>query len=85
MPAQVVKVAFDPSDISALDRDAAIQGVSRAELIRNRTLNRNAGSKQLTPTDYHRVISEAAAYTRGAIDRHQLEAIVAFTINKVFS
>jgi hypothetical protein len=83
MPSQVVKVSFDPAQLSALDRDATIQGISRAELIRNRTLTRSTGSRTLTTADYHRLVSDAAAFTHGSLDRRQLESVVAFTVNRL--
>jgi hypothetical protein len=81
----VVKVTYSEDDIQLLDRDATISGVSRAELIRQRTLIRQHGTKQFTPTDYHRLVSEVATFTRGSFDRHQLESIVAFTLNNVLA
>lgn len=83
MPSQIVKVSFDPDQLSTLDRDAAIQGVSRAELIRTRTLTRPTGSRTLTTADYHRLVSDAAAFTHGSLDRRQLESVVAFTVNRL--
>lgn len=83
MPSQIVKVSFNQQDISELDRDATIQGISRAELIRTRTLTRPTGSRTLTTADYHRLVSDAAAFTHGSLDRRQLESVVAFTVNRL--
>ena len=83
MPSQIVKVAYDAQDLAELDRDATIQGISRAELIRNRTLTRSTGSRALSTADYHRLVSDAAAFTHGGLDRRQLESVVAFTVNRL--
>ncbi|MEY4201003.1 MAG: hypothetical protein RLZZ265_2743 [Verrucomicrobiota bacterium] len=79
----IVKVGFDPTALAEVDREAHAAGLSRAELIRQRTLTRGISTKELTPSDYHRLVSEAAAFTRGALDRRELEALVAFTISKL--
>ena len=79
----IVKVGFAPAALDQIDQEAKAAGLSRSELIRQRTLTRGVSTKELTPNDYHRLVSEAAAYTRGAIDRRQLESIVAFTVSKL--
>lgn len=80
---QTIKVTFSDADVAALDRDASIQGISRAELVRSRTLNRGANSKPFTTNDYHALVSSAAAFTHGSIDRRQLESVIAFAVNKI--
>lgn len=79
---QTVKVNFDPSDLTQLDLEAKAVGLSRSELIRQRTLTRTTGGKAFTTQDYHRLVSETTAFMRGALDRRQVETIVAFTITK---
>lgn len=83
MPSQVVKVAYSPEDLSQLDRDAQAAGISRAELIRTRTLTRSAGTKPFTTADYHKLVSDACAFTRGALSRSQVETLIAFTTTRL--
>lgn len=85
MPLQTVKVAFDPDDIALLDRDANAAGISRAELIRNRTLTRSTGSRPFTTADYHRLVTEAYTHTNGIFDRRHVESLVAWTLNKILT
>jgi len=79
----VVKVTYSEEDIQLLDRDAAQHGTSRAELIRQRTLTRHTTGSPFTTADYHRVVANAHQFTRGAIDRLQVESLTAFILNQV--
>jgi hypothetical protein len=79
-----VKVRFEPADLVALDQQAAMAGVSRAELIRSRALVSNCNSG-LTVAGYHRLVSDALASIRGDIPRRMVEQLVAFTITWISS
>jgi hypothetical protein len=81
----VVKVTYSEEDIQLLDRDAQQQGTSRAELIRQRTLTRHTTDSPFTYADYHRVVASAHQFTRGSIDRLQVESLVAFVLNQVMA
>ena len=74
-----IKVRFDEADLVALDQQAAVAGMSRAELIRSRALVLNCDNG-LTVADYHRLTSAATAYLRGDIPRRLVEQLVAFVI-----
>lgn len=74
-----VKVRFDEADLVALDQQAVVAGVSRAELIRTRALVLNCDNA-LTVADYHRLTSAATAYLRGDIPRRLVEQLVAYVI-----
>lgn len=76
-----VKVNFTEADLADLDRDAAIQGITRSELVRTRTLTRSSpDAVVLTTTAYHRLVADTLTYARGSIDRRLLESIVAFVV-----
>ncbi len=79
----VVKVTYSEEDIQLLDRDADQLNVSRAELIRQRTLTRQSTGSPFTTADYHRVVANAHQFTRGSIDRLQVESLTAFILNQV--
>jgi hypothetical protein len=81
----VVKVTYSEEDIQLLDRDAEQQNISRAELIRQRTLTRQTTGSPFTTADYHRVVANAHQFTRGSIDRLQVESLVAFVLNQVMA
>jgi hypothetical protein len=81
----IVKVTYSEDDIHLLDRDAEQQGTSRAELIRQRTLTRQSTGAPFTTADYHRVVASAHQFTRGTIDRLQVESLVAFVLNQVMA
>ena len=79
-----VKVRFEPADLMALDHQAAMAGVSRAELIRSRALVSNCDSG-LTVARYHRLVSDALANVRGDIPRRMVEQLVAYVITWISS
>lgn len=78
-PMKEIKVRFTPSDLVALDQQAAAAGVSRSELIRSRALVSNC-DRPLAVADYHRLISDATANVRGDIPRRLVEQLVAFVV-----
>lgn len=79
-----VKVRFDEADLVALDRQAAMAGMARAELIRNRALVLNCDSA-LSVTDYHHLVSDATANLRGDMPRRLVEHLVAYVITWIAS
>lgn len=70
---KAIKVKLHEHDIDSLDRQAAIKGVSRSELIRERAL-RAPGSRQYTPQDYAQLVSSACR--RVDLPRAQVERLV---------
>ena len=79
-----VKVRFEPEDLLALDQQAAMAGVSRAELIRSRALVSNCDNG-LTVARYHGLVSDALANVRGDIPRRMVEQLVAYVITWISS
>lgn len=68
-----IKIAFDVQDIENLDRQAKAAGVSRAEVVRSKTLASNSG-RQYTPQEYQRLVSRVC---RGVdMPRSQVERLV---------
>lgn len=78
---QEIKVRFHPADLAALDLQAAAAGTSRAQLIRTRALA--PGVARLTTVDYHALVADAVAATRGDMPRLQVEYLVAYVITKL--
>ena len=78
-----IKVRFKPADLELLDCEAAMLGINRSELVRRRVSGCNNGGSRLTPVDYHRLVVDAARFMRGAIDRTQVETLVAYVIRRL--
>lgn len=76
-----VKVRFSEADLQSLDEMADGMGVSRAEAIRQRVLGGEVPA--LTPDGYHRLVSDALRLTHGAVNRREVETVVAFVVRKV--
>ena len=79
---KVIKVSFDERDLEALDRQAQQRKISRAELIRERTFTTVSG-KKFTPQDFSTLVADAYRRNHGAIDRRQVESIVAFVFARM--
>lgn len=78
---QEIKVRFQPADLAALDHHAAIAGVPRAALIRDRALS--GVLPRLTTADYHRLVADALAFTRGDLPRQHVETLIAYVITRL--
>jgi len=78
---QEIKVRFEPADLAALDHQAAAAGTSRSALIRNKALS-NAVAR-LTTVEYHRLVADAVAATRGDLPRLQVEYLIAYVITRL--
>jgi DUF1680 family protein len=81
-----VKVTFLPADLDRLNTEAAQQGISRAQLIRDRALKDSgkSGNVRFDRDSYAKAV-EAAARTVPGIPRAQLEHAVAKVINSIAS
>jgi hypothetical protein len=84
---QEVKVRFQPSDLDMLDRQAAAAGTNRSALIRQRAIvaDYEQGLYGLTPTAYHALVSDAAAFMGGVIPRQHVELLTAYVITRLDS
>jgi len=71
---QEVKVRFQPSDLDMLDQQAAAAGTNRSALIRQRAIvaDYEQGLYALTPSAYHALVSDAAAFMGGVIPRQHV-------------
>lgn len=76
-----VKVRFSEADLQSLDEMADGMGVSRAEVIRQRVLGGDGGG--LTVNEYHRLVSDALRLTQGAVNRREVETVVAYVVRSV--
>ena len=76
-----VKVRFSEADLQNLDQMADGMGVSRAEVIRQRVLGGDGGG--LTVNGYHRLVSDALRLTQGAVNRREVETVVAYVVRSV--
>ena len=81
-----VKVAFLPTDLDRLTLEAEQQGISRAQLIRERALNNSgkSGNVRFDRDSYAKAV-EAAAQAVPGISRAQLEHAVARVITTIAS
>ena len=81
-----VKVTFLPADLDRLNLEAQKQGISRAQLIRDRALKDSgkSGNVRFDRDSYAKAV-EAAARTVPGIPRAQLEHAVARVINSIAS
>jgi hypothetical protein len=84
---QEVKVRFQPSDLDMLDQQAAAAGTNRSALIRQRAIVAyyEQGLYGLTPTAYHALVSDAAAFMGGVIPRQHVELLTAYVITRLDS
>ena len=84
---QEVKVRFQPSDLDAIDRQAAAAGTNRSALIRQRAIVAEYEQELygLTPTAYHALVSDAAAFMGGVIPRQHVELLTAYVITRLDS
>ena len=78
---QEIKVRFEAADLAALDHQAAAAGTSRSALIRNKALS-NAVAR-LNTVEYHRLVADAVAATRGDLPRLQVEYLIAYVITRL--
>ena len=78
---QEIKVRFNPEDIHHLDQQAGIANTSRAALIRDRALS--GVLPRLTTADYHRLVADALAFTRGDLPRQHVETLIAYVITRL--
>lgn len=80
-----IKTRFQPADLALVDREAAMLGITRSELIRRRVTGCNDGGSGFTPADYHRLVADASRFMRNAIDRRAVETLVAYVIRRLDS
>ena len=80
-----IKTRLQPADLAVVDRRAAALGITRAELVRRRVTGCNDGGSGLMPADYQRLVVDASRFMRGAIDRTQVETLVAYVIRRLDS
>ena len=78
---QEIKVRFQPTDIAALEQQAATAGTTRSQLIRDRALSPTVA--RLSTVDYHALVADAVAATRGDLPRLQVEYLVAYVITRL--
>ena len=79
---RVIKVTLPEETISALDAQAAMHDISRAEVIR-KCISSSSPTKGMTAQDFNDLASRAYRFTGGGMDRRQLEGLVAFIFNSV--
>ena len=84
---QEVKVRFDSADLAAIEQQASAAGTNRSALIRQRAIvaDYEQGLYGLTPTAYHALVSDAAAFMGGVIPRQNVELLVAYVITRLDS
>ena len=78
---QEIKVRFEAADLTALDHQAAAAGTSSSAFIRNKALS--VPVARLSTVEYHRLVADAVAATRGDLPRLQVEYLVAYVITRL--
>ena len=78
-----IKTHLQPTDVEILDREAAMLGITRSELIRRRVTGCNSSGSGFTAADYHRLVADAAHFMRNAIDRRAVETLTAYVIRRL--
>lgn len=78
---QEVKVRLSAADLQVLDSHAALAGVSRSALIRDRALSASLAS--FSTTDYHRLVSDSCAFMRGDLSPRHVETLIAYVITRL--
>jgi hypothetical protein len=77
-----IKLRFEPADLERLDQQAQEQGISRAELIRDRVLSGEAKSP-LSTLQFNQLLADAQRYMQGHVDRRQIETLVSYVFNRL--
>jgi hypothetical protein len=82
-----VQVRLERQDLAAIDRQAAAAGTNRSALIRQRAIvaEYQQGLYALTPTAYHALVSDAAAFMGGVVPRQHVELLTAYVITRLDS
>ena len=74
-----IKLHVTDDDLARLNSEAAVIGIPRAHLIRQRALS-SGGVAGLTTVEYHSLVAEACALMRGDLNRRHVETLVAYVI-----
>ena len=82
-----VKVRLERQDLDAIDQQASAAGTNRSALIRQRAIvaDYEQGLYALTPTAYHALVSDAAAFMGGVVPRQHVELLTAYVITRLDS
>jgi hypothetical protein len=82
-----IKVRLERQDLDLIDRQAAAAGTNRSALIRQRAIvaDYEQGLYGLTPTAYHALVSDAAAFMGGVVPRQHVELLTAYVITRLDS
>ena len=80
---QEVKLRFDQRDLEIVDRHAAIAGVTRSALLRQRALAATSDVARLQTVEYHQLVSDAAAFMRGDLNHRHVETLIAYVITRL--
>jgi hypothetical protein len=76
-----IKLRISQADLDRLNAEAALLGVPRAQLIRDRALS--PAVARLSTVEYHRLVADAVTATRGDLPRLQVEYLVAYVITRL--
>ena len=79
-----VKIAFYPQQLEAIDQQAAAQGISRSQLVRERATATTGSSPTFNRQSYLKAV-EAAAKAVPGLPRAQVEHMAAKVINSLAS
>lgn len=78
-----IKFNLTDDQLAHLNQQAAVAGIPRAHLIRDRALAPAVGVARLRTTDYHSLVADAARFMRGDLSRQHVETLVAYVISRL--
>jgi len=78
-----IKFNLTDDQLAHLNQQAAVAGIPRAHLIRDRALAPAVGVARLRTVDYHSLVADAARFMRGDLSRQHVETLVAYVISRL--
>ena len=78
-----IKIRLADADLARLTAEAAVAGIPRAQLIRDRALAPAVGVAWLRTMDYHSLVADAARFMRGDLNRQHVETLVAYVLTRL--
>ena len=78
-----IKFALTAADLAHLNHQAAVAGIPRAQLVRDRALAPAVGVARLRTMEYHSLVADAARFMRGDLNRQHVETLVAYVLTRL--
>ena len=72
-----IKIRLEPSDLSRIDAQAAVNGVTRSQLIRSQlSADPRKKAHNLTPQGFYNLVAAARKRTGNSVPPRQIESII---------